>query len=58
MALPLMIWPYRMARIGERWEGIGSKREWNEIEPTDWKVTYTRMSGVFILLIALTLLAI
>ena len=38
-------WPYETARHGERWDAIGSKRRRSAIEPAEWKVKLTRISG-------------
>jgi len=38
--------PYRVARLGERLDAIGSRRSWNSVEPTDWNVRLTRAVGV------------
>ena len=33
--------PYRVAKLEEQIDAIGSKRRWTKIEPTDWKITLT-----------------
>lgn len=46
-----VIWPYRVARFEEQMDSIGSKRRFGEVEPTDWRVTLTRVvGGVFVVL--------
>ncbi|WP_254838280.1 hypothetical protein [Natronomonas marina] len=45
--------PYRFARFEERLDAIGSERSWSEVEPADWKVTVTRVSGVVVALFGL-----
>jgi hypothetical protein len=44
--LPSAVWPYKLARFEERWDSIGSKRSWSEVEPADWKVALNRVVGV------------
>ena len=44
--IPGAVFPYRMARIEERMDLIGSKRAWSEVEPAEWKVLLTRVVGV------------
>ena len=44
--VPNALWPYPIARFGERLDSIGSKRRWDDVEPADWKVTLTRGLGV------------
>jgi len=39
------VWPYRMARLGERLDALGTERGSGEVEPTDWNVVFTRLSG-------------
>ena len=48
--VPGAVWPYKMARLEEQFDSIGSKRSWSEVEPADWKVTLTRVVGVVMLL--------
>jgi len=45
--------PYRVARLGERVDAIGSRRSWNSVEPTDWNVRLTRAVGVGLALFGL-----
>jgi hypothetical protein len=40
-----------MARFSEQLDAIGSKRRWSEVEPAEWKVVLTRISGVVLLVI-------
>ena len=37
--------PYRVAKLEEQIDAIGSKRRSTKVEPTDWKVTLTRRLG-------------
>jgi hypothetical protein len=38
--------PREVARFSERLDAIGSKRAPNEVEPAEWYVKLTRISGV------------
>ncbi|WP_323676272.1 hypothetical protein [Halorubellus sp. PRR65] len=49
--LPGAVWPYKMARLEERFDSIGSKRSWSEVETADWKVILTRVVGVLMALV-------
>ena len=40
-----VFWPYTVAKLGEQWDSIGSKRSWYSVEPADWNVTLTRVIG-------------
>lgn len=40
------IWPYKLASIHEKLDAIGSKRSFSEVEPADWYVKWTRITGV------------
>lgn len=44
---------YRMARLGERLDSIGSKRPWSEVEPADWNVALTASIGLGLVLVGL-----
>ena len=57
IGLPAAIAPYRLARFGERIDGIGSARRWSEIEPAGWKVTLTRMLGISMAVVGAALVA-
>lgn len=46
LGVPPAVWPYRMARFEEQMDSIGSKRRWDEVEPTEWKVTLNRVLGI------------
>ena len=46
IGIPVTIWPYRTARFAERWDAIGSKRQWSAVEPADWRVTVQRVLGI------------
>ena len=45
------VWPYRVARFEERVDAIGSRRSWDEVEPTNSKVGLTRVVGVLLVLV-------
>ena len=49
------VWPYRVARFEEQLDAIGSKRSWDEVEPTEWKVMLTRVIGVVFTLIGIAI---
>ena len=49
------VWPYRVARFEEQIDAIGSKRSWDEVEPTGWKVMLTRVIGVVVALIGVAI---
>ena len=49
--------PYRVARLDERTDAIGSRRSWNSVEPTDWNVQMTRIVGVGLALFGLLVAA-
>ena len=49
------VWPYRVARFEEQIDAIGSKRSWDEVEPTGWKVMLTRVIGVVVVLIGVAI---
>ncbi len=51
-----VIWPYKVAKISERWDAIGSKRRRSEIEPKEWKVKLTRLWGAVLIGIGVLLL--
>lgn len=40
------LWPYRLTKLNEQLDSIGSKRSWNSVEPADWNVALTRFLGV------------
>lgn len=40
------LWPYKVAKFGEQWDSIGSKRSWSSVEPADWNVMLTRGLGI------------
>ena len=46
VGVPAAIWPYRTARFAERWNAIGSRRQWSAVEPADWRVTAQRVLGI------------
>ena len=49
--LPGAVWPERVATFEEQLDSIGSRRSWSEVEPTDWKVGFTRASGILMTVI-------
>ena len=49
------VWPYRVARFEEQIDAIGSKRSWDEVEPTEWKVMLTRVIGVVVAFIGVAI---
>lgn len=55
-----MLWsPYRVARVEERLDAIGSKRNPEYVEPTEFKIAVTRvLGGVFVLLSLTIMLAV
>ena len=48
--------PYRVAKLEEQIDAIGSKRRSTKVEPTDWKVTLTRRLGPVLTFFGLVLL--
>ena len=48
LGIPAAIWPYRTARFAERWNAIGSRRQWSAVEPADWRVTVERVFGILL----------
>ena len=40
------IWPRQLSLWQERWDSVGSTRNWSEVEPAAWRVTLTRTGGV------------
>lgn len=54
LGIPSVIWPYKIARFEERFDAIGSKRSWSEVEPAQWRVTLT--CGIGIALVAVAVL--
>jgi hypothetical protein len=56
-AIPLLlvgaaaaVWPYELALWQERWDSIGSKRDYGDVEPAEWRVAVTRAGGVLAVL--------
>lgn len=43
--LLMATWPYRLARLNERLDAIGSRRTWAAVEPADWNVSLARNGG-------------
>ena len=53
----LMTWkPYRLAKLEEQIDAIGSKRRSTKVEPADWKVTLTRRLGPVLSFLGLVLM--
>jgi len=46
----MVVWPYELSLWQERWDSIGSQRDYGEVEPADWRVTLTRAGGVLAIL--------
>ncbi|SEL90569.1 hypothetical protein [Haloferax larsenii] len=38
---------YRLTKLGEQFDSIGSQTRWHEVEPTDWNVLLTKLFGLF-----------
>lgn len=49
--IPFAIWPYKCARLNEQLDAIGSKHPSYAVEPADWYVTFTRISGIVMVII-------
>ncbi|WP_338729171.1 hypothetical protein [Haladaptatus sp. DJG-WS-42] len=49
--LPAALWPYRLARLGEQVDAIGSTTPLAGVEPADWNVLLTRVIGVGMILV-------
>lgn len=43
--LLMATWPYRLARLSERLDAIGSRRARDAVEPADWNVSLARNGG-------------
>ena len=54
--VPCALWPYRMARLGEQFDAVGSKTPQSEVEPAGWNVMLTRVVGVAMTLTGLMML--
>ena len=50
------LYPYKIARLEERLDGIGSKRSWSEIEPAEWKVFLNRLTGLVVVAVGVFLI--
>ena len=48
LGLACALRPYELARFEEQLDSIGSKRSWSAVEPADWKVIVTRISGIVV----------
>lgn len=55
--LPMAIWPYRIAKVKEMLDAIGSTRSSARVEPAGWYVTLTRIFGVGMSLLGLMFIA-
>lgn len=51
-----IIWPYKISRINEMIDAIGSKRSSSEVEPARWRVVLTRIAGVIVVFLGIILL--
>lgn len=50
------IWPYRVARLRETLNAIGSTRSLSDVEPAGWNVTLTRIIGIVAIVVGLAVL--
>lgn len=50
---PIAVWPYRAARLGERWQAVGSTDSWSEVEPSPVVVRVARILAVLAVLFGL-----
>lgn len=57
LGLPAALIPYRLSRLTERIQAIGSKRSWSEVEPADWRTRLTSVTGIGMVLLGVGLLA-
>jgi hypothetical protein len=48
-----IVYPYKVARIGEIIDAIGSTRSLNTVEPVGWKVSLTRITSFILALVGL-----
>ena len=46
VGLAMVIWPYRLAKLGEQRRARARKPPRGSTEPTDWSVTLTRLVGI------------
>jgi hypothetical protein len=46
LGLPGAVWPYKLSKLEEGIDAIGSKRRGSEVEPADRKVTVNRIVGI------------
>jgi hypothetical protein len=44
---------YNAARLGKRFDAIGSERRWVTVEPTAWNVRLTRIAGALTVVVGL-----
>lgn len=57
LGLPAVLFPYRLSRISERIQAIGSTRSWSEVEPAFWRTMLTSVAGIGMVLVGIGLLA-
>lgn len=55
IGLPQVIWSYKIARFGEQIDSIGSRRSWDSVEPTWWRVGLTKLVGIGMIIIGVIL---
>jgi len=46
----MAVWPYELSLWQERWDSVGSTRDWSDVEPAEWRVTLTRAGGLLAML--------
>jgi len=40
------VWPYHVEWVNKKYDAIGTKRFWSEVEPAEWKVFLVRLFGI------------
>lgn len=51
--LPMALFPYRVAKLSEGLDAIGSTRDATTVEPAGWNVHLTRVVGVVLVVVGL-----
>jgi len=54
--LPAGFWSYKVAKLEEQIDSIGSKRSWDYVEPADWKVILTKILGIMFIIFGVLLI--
>lgn len=54
--LPHALWPYKLAKLGEGVDAIGSRRSSLTVEPADWKVRLYRVLGILFSVVGVVIL--